>query len=173
MVAIFFIYDWYNKHMSIYCSKQFIYTKTTVWKHVFIEGKRRSSVFLISKGVGLIIIFPRWQWGFSALCFKCSPSSMQVWSVCSLTTMKKLFPIVSVEPMDHIQLRCARQSLRLNLKVCVAWWEEMKHFKTMVNHSAVSLNAPVSRCFCLVKQLGGKAWLKAIKISKKQITVIV
>ena len=53
-------------NMSVNSSKQFVYTKTTArLKHLFIVGKRRFSVvffsFLTSKGVGLIIIFPRWQ----------------------------------------------------------------------------------------------------------------
>ena len=46
----------------------------------------------------------------------------------------------------------------------------MKHFKTMVNPSAVSLNMPVSRCFYLVKQLGCKSIPESNQNKKKLIS---
>lgn len=58
------------------------------------------------------------------------PSSMQVIP----HTVKNMLLIVSLELIDPLQQHYGRRSLRLNLKVCVVWREEMKHFKTMVNH---------------------------------------
>lgn len=54
------------------------------------------------------------------------------------------------------QQHCGRQSLRLNLKVCVVQWEEMKSFKTVVNHSRVSLSRTFFQCLHQVKQLSGR-----------------